>query len=410
MSVSLTPEHASRELEFGIYRDGDNNLDAIQNKVLAQARIASANDPRLQFNVEDTTSQPGLAERPGLHTEEYDIADGVTTRVDLHAPQDMAARQNLAAFVEHTLDEAEHAGVKQTWVDLVDHGGADAGGLEADHGSFMMRGDDIAGAIADGVREHATLHPEDAGRAVDGVVANQCLMATLGFSSALSHAGVKLLAASPETMLAPGVPSKVAEDIVSHMNDPQALGRAMVGDVMRTRYGSPATGTFGTAAAFDLIDLDAGKQAAVASAVKVLNGDLVAASRNPRTRVALHDDAATVDGMVRFDHRADGVMPYEAERPAMAVYDAFAQDATLDPTLRADAQAAENAVAATVIAHREAARFAPFGGSDYRDAAGPTVHFPVTRGTVDPWAPRISETDNAFYKSVGGAAVARALA
>jgi hypothetical protein len=36
-----------------------------------------------------------------------------------------------------------------------------------------MRADDIAGAISDGVSMHAKAHPEDAGRGVDGVVANQ---------------------------------------------------------------------------------------------------------------------------------------------------------------------------------------------------------------------------------------------
>ena len=58
---------------------------------------------------------------------------------------------------------------------------------------------DIANAIAHGVALHAQEHPEDAGRTVDGVVANQCLMDTMGFADALSHAGVRYLAASPET-------------------------------------------------------------------------------------------------------------------------------------------------------------------------------------------------------------------
>jgi hypothetical protein len=35
-------------------------------------------------------------------------------------------------------------------------------------------------------------------RGVDGVVANQCLMNTMGFADALSRAGVKFLAASLE--------------------------------------------------------------------------------------------------------------------------------------------------------------------------------------------------------------------
>lgn len=40
----------------------------------------------------------------------------------------------------------------------------------------------IAQAVADGVKLHAQEHPEDADRRVEGVVANQCLMASLGFA------------------------------------------------------------------------------------------------------------------------------------------------------------------------------------------------------------------------------------
>ena len=57
----------------------------------------------------------------------------------------------------------------------------------------------IAQAIADGMKPHAEDHPEDGGRNVDGAVANQCLMSSLGFADALSHAGVKYLAARAET-------------------------------------------------------------------------------------------------------------------------------------------------------------------------------------------------------------------
>jgi hypothetical protein len=57
----------------------------------------------------------------------------------------------------------------------------------------------IAAAIAEGVKLHALEHPEDANRNVDGVVANQCLMASMGFADALSRAGVKFLAARADT-------------------------------------------------------------------------------------------------------------------------------------------------------------------------------------------------------------------
>jgi hypothetical protein len=125
-----------------------------------------------------------------LHTEDYKIdGGGIVDRTVRRRPHDMAAHGNLAAFVARTLENARTAHAAQTWVELVDHGAGDGGGLEADHGSDIIRADDIAGAIADGVALHAKEHPEDAQRKVDGLVTNQCLMATLGFASALSHAG-----------------------------------------------------------------------------------------------------------------------------------------------------------------------------------------------------------------------------
>ncbi len=63
----------------------------------------------------------------------------------------------------------------------------------------------------------------------------------------------------------------------------------------------------------------------------------------------------------------------------------------------------------TIVAHAESHGFAPFGGADYRDAVGPTVHFATTASERDPWAPNVSETDTAFYKEVGANRVDRAL-
>jgi len=78
--------------------------------------------------------------------------------------------------------------------------------------------------------------------------------------------------------------------------------------------------------------------------------------------------------------------------------------------LRTAARTADSAIAATVMAHGESKDFAPFGDASYRDAVGPTVHFPLSKKQVDPWAPVVSETKNAFAKQVGEAKVARALA
>ncbi len=384
----------SRSLEFGIYRDGDNNLDASQATVLAQARAVSAGDSSIQFTIEDTGSDGRR-----VISEKYTLQDGAPSGVSDGKADDMADPRNLAQFVKTTLDNAEKAGAKQTWIDLVDHGAGDGGGLEADSFKGIMPMPQIAAAIAHGVKLHAQEHPEDASRNIDGVVANQCLMSSLGFADALSRAGVKYLAASPETMLSPGVPSSVASDIARHLDDPNAMATSVVSDVMQTRYDTPIGG-IGPAAAFDVLDLDAAKLRTAEDAIKTFNGDAAREARTSgATRDALRTDVAGVRGMVRFPE-ATPDMPWHSDRPAMAVYDAIVNDTRLDATLRGDAAAASVAVNALVLAHRESPHFAPFDGSSYRDAAGPTIHAPVTHKQIDPWAPKVSETDNVFYKAV----------
>ncbi len=394
---------AQRALEFGIYRDGDNNLDASQGEVVKQALDVSAKDPSIGFAVEDTTRSldsgrfaPGARDDKALHTLDFNLVDGQVDHAHTGPARDMASEENLARFVAHTLDEAQKSGAKQTWIDLVDHGAGDGGGLEADSTHHVMPMPKIAQAIADGVALHAKEHPDDAGRSIDGVVANQCLMASLGFADALSGVGVKYLAASPETMLSPGTPSTVAEAIAKHENDPDAMAKAVVGNVMRTRYGD-AGDSFGPAAAFDVLDLDPQKVATMRASVKALNDAMTGAAHDPGARAALRDDIDSVDGMVRFPESKG--LPWHADRPAIATYDALAKDTRLGDDVRAKALAAERNVDALVLAHRESHGFAPFGGSDYSDAAGPTVHLPTAKNQIDPWAPAISETDNAFYKA-----------
>jgi hypothetical protein len=404
-NVTVTPSR--RSLEFGIYRDGDNNLDAIQEATLSQALATSARDSRIDFTVEDTTRlhaggvlrQAQYGDGGGLRTYDYTIADGDVSKLRAGRPQDMSDETNLARFVERTLDNAEANGAKQTWVDLVDHGGGDGGGLETRDGSCMsMPG--IAQAIADGVALHARAHPEDAGRGVDGVVANQCLMDTMGFADALSSAGVRYLAASPETMLAPGVPSKVAHAIAAHENDASAMAKAVVDDVMRTKYDAGDFGGFGPAAAFDVLDLDPAKIRQAEASIKQLNDDVAARARVSAIRGAVREDARAIDGMVRSPVGGRG-LPWHADRPAIAFYDTLASDGRLDQTVRGDARAARDAVSSLVLAHRESDDFKPFGDADYSDAAGPTIHLPTSRWQIDPWARAgVSETDNAFYRSV----------
>jgi hypothetical protein len=389
--------NAQRTLEFGIYRDGDNNLDESQGLTLRQALQTSTRDRRIEYTVQDTTS----AGTGRLRTDSFTIADGGVGEASVEAPHDMASERNLASFVAHVLDNAEKSGAKQTWIELTDHGAGDGGGLEADSAHAIMPMPQIAQAIADGVKLHAQEHPEDAGRNVDGVVANQCLMASLGFADELSHAGVKYLAASPETMVSPGVPSNVADAIAKH-KEPADMASAVVSDVMRQKYGAQGE-TWGPAAAFDVLDLEPAKMHEVERSVKALN-DAIASRKNDRTEIAaIREDARSVEGMVRFPE-ATPDMPWHADRPAIALYNTIADDARLDTGLRAAARTAANDIGSIVLAHKESRSFEPFHGSDYRDAAGPTVHFPVNAKQIDPWAPHVTETHNRFFSATDAAA------
>lgn len=399
-NVTLTPR---RTLEFGIYRDGDNNLDAIQESVVSQAVGVSRSDPRIAISVEDTTTHGG----DRLSTDEFDVAEGSISHARSGAAREMSDPATLATFVARTLDKAEANGAKQTWIDLVDHGGGDGGGLETSDGHVMAM-PDIAKAIAAGIAMHAREHPEDAARSVDGVVANQCLMATMGFADALSRVGVRYLAASPETMLAPGVPTSVAEAIASNEGNSQATAREIVADVMYTKYDAGPLGRFGGAAAFDVLDLDRAKLTGAESAIRRLDDDLAADAREPGARDAIRDDVASVRGMARIPGMHG--LPWVADRPAIAVYERLAGDSRLGEQVRASARNAAKSVRELVLAHAESKRFEPFDGADYRDAVGPTVHLPVTREQIDPWAPKITETANAFYRAVDGADLTRAIA
>jgi hypothetical protein len=395
-------------LQFGLYRDGDNNLDTVQSPVIDQAFRVSAENPQIAFNIEDTTARRDFVADGGKRTESYDLRGGeIDGPVHVDAPHDPSSRANLARFVDHTLDTAERNGAKATWLDLVDHGGGDGGGLQSDTHKAIMSSTDMAGAIADGIAMHAKEHPEDAGRTIDGVVANQCLMSTLGFADALSQDGVKYLAASPETMLAPGTPTSVAEDIAKHIDDPGAMAKAVVKDTMHTHYGMPGMGSYTPAAAMDVLDLDPQKIASMRDAVKSLDHALTSEVRNSDSaQRAVLGDANSVDGMVRFDN---GNLPWHADRPAMALYDTFANDTRLSNDVRSAATAASKAVSDLVLAHGESKGFAAFGGADYSDAVGPTVHFATSSAQRDPWAPKVSETHTAFYKEVGAAKLDGAL-
>jgi hypothetical protein len=146
----------------------------------------------------------------------------------------------------------------------------------------------------------------------------------------------------------------------------------------------------------------------VRDSVTALDSALVEAAQNRTQRAAIREDARAIDGMVRFPEGK--TMPWRADRPAIALYNTFSQDGRLDTSVRTAAATARDAIASTVLAHRESDDFVAFNDADYSNAYGPTVHFPDTPKQIDSWAPQISETDNDFSKSVGDGDLADAVA
>jgi len=380
----------------------------VQERNVTDFVAETAANRSLKVVAEDTTSLPRRPFAAGdLRTEASVIEDGRQHVVRVTGARDMSDRATLAAFVERTLSEKASDpafAAAPVWIDLVDHGGGDGGGLEADSSGGFMSMQDIAGAIADGRARFRAAHP-GGDDAITGVVANQCLMATLGFASALSSAGVRYLCASPETMLAPGVPSaRVADELTKSTG---AWPQDVVDATMRARYGADG---YHPAAAFDVIDLAPVKIGAARDAVARFNAAVEKMPRRGDGAQPLHDvraDFASVKGMARFDHSA--AMPWHADRPAIAVYDTVAADRRLPDAVRDAAAQASHAVRDLVLAHGESKNFGPFHSS-YADAAGPTVHVPTTRRSYDGWADQgVTETHNDFFDTVDGRGLARAV-
>ena len=98
MVGTVGAERAARALEFGIYRDGDNNLDRVQAQVIAQAEETSARDHSVEFTVEDTTARRGFLPAHVLRTETYGIADGEPSDVHVSDAHDMADRFKAIPF------------------------------------------------------------------------------------------------------------------------------------------------------------------------------------------------------------------------------------------------------------------------------------------------------------------------
>jgi hypothetical protein len=406
MDVSPLSPAASTPVVFGVYRDGDNNLDAEQARNVTDFIATTARNPELKVIAENTTALPRAPFGAGdLRTEVSVIQGGAQHVMRVTRPEDMSNRTTLAGFVKRTLEAkaADPAFARaDVWLDLVDHGGGDGGGLQADESGGFMSIEDIGGAIADGRTAFRRAHP-NADDSVSGVVANQCLMASLGFVDVLSRSGVRYLAASPETMLAPGVPSAAVADALTRGGD---WPKNVVNATMRQRYG-PSGDAYHPAAAFDVFDLAPAKVARAREAVRAFDDAAAALPRGSDDIRELKADVRGVRGMVRFDHSAD--MPWHADRPAEAMYDAIAGDDHLPLSVRTAASSAAAAVRDLVLAHAESADFGPFNAS-YNDAAGPTVHAPLSRRGYDAWADRgVTETHNGFYDAVDGREFARAV-
>ena len=81
-------------LQFGLYRDGDNNLDTVQSPVIDQAFRVSANDAQIAVTVEDTTARRDFVQDGGRRTESYDLRGGeIDGAVQVDAPHDPSSRQ-----------------------------------------------------------------------------------------------------------------------------------------------------------------------------------------------------------------------------------------------------------------------------------------------------------------------------
>ncbi|MBV8222955.1 MAG: hypothetical protein JO293_06300 [Candidatus Eremiobacteraeota bacterium] len=216
---------------------------------------------------------------------------------------------------------------------------------------------------------------------------------------------MRYLAASPETMLAPGAPSAKIADALTHGSD---WASNVVDATMKVRYGAGTS--YHPAAAFDVLDLAPEKIDSVRRSITAFNDSVVALSKARGSGELIHDirsDLRSVPGMARFDHTAD--MIYHSDRPAEAVYATIGADSRLPSNVRSAALQAKAAVGALVLAHDEYGWFAPMNAS-YADAAGPTAHMPISADQYDPWSESgVSETHNGFFGAVHAREFARAI-
>ena len=369
-NVSFTPSR--RALEFGIYRDGDNNLDSIQESTLSQALQTSARDARIEFTVEDTTklrSDGDSISSGPLHTEQYTIAGGDVAQVHVSEAHEMSDEANLARFVARTLDNAQASGAKQTWIDLVDHGGGDGGGLQTAGGKCMSM-PDIAKAIADGVALHAAAHPEDAGR---GDRRRRCESVPDGYDGlrrrALARRGEVSRRQPRDDARARSSEQRGACDRRARerpeRNGPQRRRRRHAHEVRRRRFRRlrPRSGL---------------RRARLEPGEDPLGGRGDQAPQRRRRRTGAQSRGSQRDSRRRARNPtawcvspAAREMPWHADRPAIAFYDTLAERRALGSGSSPDAAAASAAVRSLVLAHRES--------DDFGRSAAPTTVTPSGR-------------------------------
>ena len=384
-----------KNIQVGVYRDGANNLDRAEYQTIPQAIQTSLLDNTIGETVETTTRL--LSKDGQLRTYNYNVDNGLVTNFSQSPERDMSGRAEMANFVAKTLDDAEANHAKQTWLFLVDHGAGDAGGLftqEPDGSLQHMSIDTLAGAIADGIAIHARNHPEDAGRRIDGVVMHECFEGTLTVAETLASVGVRYLAASSETTIAPGIPAAVLHDISANINDPRRMAQAVVNRVMSTTYVQTDkmgdTLRYHPAADFMVLDLAPEKMAELKKRQITLNRQMIQDMTNiPGVREAVLSDVNAVQGMERDQPRV--LTPWRSDRPALELYLTIAADPRLPRDVRSDAYGLARSIAEIILAHGESVNFKGFD-ADYRDAIGPTVHFPTSEMDIDPDAPSICET------------------
>ena len=406
MLQTFTSTPSRRTLEFGIYRDGDNNLDAVQEAAVSRRRCASARAMRALSSPWKTRRRFTEARCTPTSTRSPAARIGHVMRGDAH---DMSDESNLARFVARTLDNAEASGRKQTWVDLIDHGGGDGGGLQTSDGHCMTM-PDIAKAISDGVVLHAKAASR---RRRTQRRRRRCQSMPYGY------VGLRRRALARRRDVASRITGNDAgtgrskrrrarhrvESTRSECDGSRPRRRRDAHEIRCRRFGQLRSGR-SIRRARSPPEKDRARRRRDQTIQRCRCGPRSRARRagrgaRGRSIGRRHGAFSRRDERHAVARRPSGHCRLRHHRERRRLERAF----VATPRRRAT----PSAIWCSPIAR--AARFAAFGGADYSDAVGPTVHAPVKRAQIDPWASAgISETDNAFYRNVDQGKLTHALA